>query len=277
MTLPPTHPHAGIPRADRSSPRRSGRVMTRAIWAPGRMTRCDRQRADGSLAGLYARLLAGCQEVNWSGDPDKNGPPGWVYDAASDEPISVQESLVSTDGQPGDPRASLPAAIEAVAGGGDLETILDGVLRVASNALRPTIGAICISDPDRPGLQVVASHGMDASAISRLADEVADPAHPFTAAALTRVSTFDREAAAPGRVLVRGGVSAARRVESWRGRPARVDRAGLADAAGPRRCRARDAGRDRVAGWRWRSTGPGWRRPPRSDPNGSSGWRTRIR
>jgi diguanylate cyclase (GGDEF)-like protein len=110
---------------------------------------------------------------------------------------SVQESLVSTDGQPGDPRASLPAAIEAVAGGGDLEAILDGILTAASNALRPAIGAICISDPDRPGLQVVASRGMDASAISRLADEVRDPAHPFSAAALTRVSTFDREAAAP--------------------------------------------------------------------------------
>jgi diguanylate cyclase (GGDEF)-like protein len=104
---------------------------------------------------------------------------------------------VSTDGQPGDPRASLPAAIKAVAGGGDLESILDAVLAVASGALRPAMGAVCISDPDRPGLQVVASHGMDASAISRLADEVADPAHPFSAAALTRLSTFDREGAGP--------------------------------------------------------------------------------
>ncbi len=91
-----------------------------------------------------------------------------MYDAASDEPISLQESPVSTDGQPGDPRASLPAAIEAVARGGDLEAILDGVLTAAANALHPAMGAICISDPDRPGLQVVAAHGWTTSAISRL-------------------------------------------------------------------------------------------------------------
>ena len=56
------------------------------------------------------------------------------------------------------------------------------------------MGAIFISDPDRPGLQLVASHGMDAAASARLAAEVADPAHPFSAATLTRVATFDREA-----------------------------------------------------------------------------------
>jgi len=104
---------------------------------------------------------------------------------------------VSTDGQPSDPRTSLPGAIGAVAGSGELETVLDGVLAAGVAAVRPAMGAIFISDPDRPGLQLVASHGMDDGAIARLAGEVADPAHPFSAAATSRVATFDREATMP--------------------------------------------------------------------------------
>jgi diguanylate cyclase (GGDEF)-like protein len=101
---------------------------------------------------------------------------------------------VPTDGQPSDPRASLAAAIEAVAGRGDLETALAGVLAATAAALRPTMGAIFMSDPDRPGLQLVASHGLDGAAEARLATEVLDPGDPFTAAAQGRVVTFDREA-----------------------------------------------------------------------------------
>ena len=104
---------------------------------------------------------------------------------------------MSTDDQPRDPRTSLPGAIEAVAGRGELEAILDGVLGAAVAALRPVIGAIFISDPDRPGLQLVASHGLDDLASARLAGEVADPAHPFSVASSSRVATFDREAAMP--------------------------------------------------------------------------------
>lgn len=104
---------------------------------------------------------------------------------------------MSTDGQPSDPRTSLPGAIEALAGGGELEAVLDGLLAASVAALRPAMGAIFISDPDRPGLQLVATNGMDDLSTARLAGEVADPAHPFTAAATTRVATFDREAAMP--------------------------------------------------------------------------------
>ena len=104
---------------------------------------------------------------------------------------------MSTDDQPSDPRTSLPGAIDAVAGRGELEAILDGVLGAAVAALRPMIGAIFISDPDRPGLQLVASHGLDDLASARLAGEVADPAHPFSVASSSRAATFDREAAMP--------------------------------------------------------------------------------
>jgi len=102
---------------------------------------------------------------------------------------------VSTDRPSSDPRAALTGAIDAVARSADLEAALDGVLAAASEALRPAIGAVLISDPDRPGLQLAASSGMDDAASARLARAVADPADPFTTAATTRVATFDREGA----------------------------------------------------------------------------------
>ena len=101
---------------------------------------------------------------------------------------------MSTDAQPSDPRASLAGAIEAVSRGADLEASLDGLLATAAAALHPTLGAIFISDPDRPGLQLVASYGLDDAATALLVAQVVDPADPFAAAAQTRVATFDREA-----------------------------------------------------------------------------------
>jgi diguanylate cyclase (GGDEF)-like protein len=117
-----------------------------------------------------------------------------VYDAAADDLVRVQEPLVPTDGPPTDPRASLAHAIEAVARGGDLDVVLRGVLATAADTLGATIGAVFVSDPDRPGLQLVATHGMDEIATARLASEVTDPASPFSIAALGRTATFDREA-----------------------------------------------------------------------------------
>ena len=102
-----------------------------------------------------------------------------------------------TDGQPSDPRASLAAAIEAVAGRGDLEATLADVLAAAAAALRPAMGAIFLSDPDRPGLQLVATHGLDEAAIARLATDVTDAGDSFTAAAQGRDVTFDRQATMP--------------------------------------------------------------------------------
>ena len=101
---------------------------------------------------------------------------------------------VSTDGPSRDSRASLIAAIEGIARAGDLETALNAVLASVVQALGPTMGAVLVQDPDRPGLQPAASHGFDAGAIAQLADDVTDPAHPFAAAALGRIATFDREA-----------------------------------------------------------------------------------
>jgi len=117
-----------------------------------------------------------------------------VYDAASDNLKCVQECLVPTDGQTSDPRASLAPAIEAVSAAGTLEAMLEGVLAAAVAGLTPSMGAIFVSDPDRPGLQLVASHGMDQDATTALSSAVNDPADPCTTAAVTRIATFDREA-----------------------------------------------------------------------------------
>jgi len=106
---------------------------------------------------------------------------------------------VPSDRPSPDPRASLAAAIAAVAAADDLDRALDAVLAAAEDALRPTMAAIFIADPDQAGsgLQLAASRGMDDAARERLAAEVSDPGHPFTAAALGRLATFDREAALP--------------------------------------------------------------------------------
>ncbi len=101
------------------------------------------------------------------------------------------------DGSSLDPRACLPAAIDAVASADDLDSSLEALLAVADLALQPAMAAIFISDPDRAALQLAASHGMDDEARERLAIEVEDPSHPFTAAAMGRIATFDREAALP--------------------------------------------------------------------------------
>ncbi len=121
-------------------------------------------------------------------------PMAEVYDARPEGSSRLQEASVSTDGPSRDPSRSLIAAIDGVAHAGDVETALDAVLSAAVSALGPTIGAILVQDPDRPGLQPVATHGFDTAAAARLAEDVTDPAHPFAEAALGRSPTFDREA-----------------------------------------------------------------------------------
>ena len=98
------------------------------------------------------------------------------------------------DGLSTDPRALLSSAIQAVAGGAELDAALTGVLQSAVVGLGPVMAAIFLSDPDRPGLEMGASHGMDAAGAARLSAEVADPGHPLNEAATARVVTFDHEA-----------------------------------------------------------------------------------
>ena len=92
---------------------------------------------------------------------------------------------MSTDDQPSDPRTSLPGAIDALARGGELETVLGGVLAAGAAALHPVMGAIFISDPDRPGLAVASGdsgHGFKFAPVlgGVIADAIEDKPSRFT-------------------------------------------------------------------------------------------------
>jgi diguanylate cyclase (GGDEF)-like protein len=109
---------------------------------------------------------------------------------------------VSTNGSISDSLTALVEAIEAVATAADLEPALDAVL-AAATGLSPTMAAVLVQDPDRPGLQVAASMGFDDAAKTRLGEDAADPANPFSEAAAGRTASFDREATmADGSIFV---------------------------------------------------------------------------
>jgi diguanylate cyclase (GGDEF)-like protein len=112
-------------------------------------------------------------------------------------PRRVQESNpVSSAGPSRDPRATLPTAISAVAEASNLDGALRAIIEAGAEALEATSGAVVLADPDRPGLQLAASVGIDAAGASALAADLEDAGHPFASVVETRVATFDREALA---------------------------------------------------------------------------------
>jgi diguanylate cyclase (GGDEF)-like protein len=103
---------------------------------------------------------------------------------------------VASAGPSRDPSSSLAAAINAVATAADVDAALRSVLDAAIAEMDAATGAIFLTDPDRPGLQLAASAGIDADGAVALAQAAQDPSHPFATAAGTRVASFDREALA---------------------------------------------------------------------------------
>lgn len=100
---------------------------------------------------------------------------------------------MASDPPSSDPRSALPAAIMAVATAGDLDGALRAVVEAGATALGAASGAVLLADPDRPGLQLAASFGLDDAATTTLEQDAQDPANPFAMAAATRVPSFDRE------------------------------------------------------------------------------------
>jgi diguanylate cyclase (GGDEF)-like protein len=94
-----------------------------------------------------------------------------------------------------DPRSHLPAAIAAAAAGDDLDSSLQAILDAGVAALSPAAAAIFLSDPDRPGLTLAASHAIPRG--SSLETDAQDPGHAFSEAAAGRAALFDVEGAAP--------------------------------------------------------------------------------
>ena len=83
-----------------------------------------------------------------------------------------------------DPRTHLPAAIAAAAASDDSDTALEAILAAGVAAFSPTAAAIFLSDPDRPGLALAASHGIEEG--SPLIADAQDPDHLFSEAATGR-------------------------------------------------------------------------------------------
>ena len=104
---------------------------------------------------------------------------------------------MTNDGQSSDPRACLPAAVAAVSNGADLDAQLAGVLDAVATGLAAAMGAVFIADPDRAGLVLAQTSGMDAASDAFLSDAVTDPTHPFAEAARERIAVFGREGATP--------------------------------------------------------------------------------
>jgi diguanylate cyclase (GGDEF)-like protein len=98
---------------------------------------------------------------------------------------------VASDGASRDPRTQLPAAIEA-ATAANLDAALGGILAVGVAALGPLTAAILLADPDRPGLQLAASVGLDEEGAAALAESAQAADHPFSAAVANRTAEFDR-------------------------------------------------------------------------------------
>jgi diguanylate cyclase (GGDEF)-like protein len=101
---------------------------------------------------------------------------------------------VASDGPSSDHRSTLPTAITAVATAVNLDAALRAILEAGTQSLGAVSAAIMLADPDRPGLQLAAATGLDATAATALTEAAGDPGHPFATVAATRVPSFYREA-----------------------------------------------------------------------------------
>ena len=107
---------------------------------------------------------------------------------------------MASDAPTRDPRTDLPAAIEA-ATAEDLDAALTGILAAGVAALGPTTAAIFLVDPDRPGLQVAATIGLDddmAAALTEAAQSARTSTRSSPRAAGLRTTT-----SRPGRTAPR--------------------------------------------------------------------------
>jgi diguanylate cyclase (GGDEF)-like protein len=79
--------------------------------------------------------------------------------------------------------ATLATSAAALAHAGGLDQTLSALLGAAAEATGALVGAVFLEDPDRPGLQLMASVGMTAEADQAFAQAVADESHPVAVAA----------------------------------------------------------------------------------------------
>jgi diguanylate cyclase (GGDEF)-like protein len=110
---------------------------------------------------------------------------------------------VASDAPTRDPRTDLPAAIEA-ATAEDLDTALTGILAAGVAALGPTTAAIFLVDPDRPGLQVAATIGLDDDMAAALTEAAQNGANQYAVAAAGGGAAYDDQSPGPDGTAVIG-------------------------------------------------------------------------
>lgn len=102
---------------------------------------------------------------------------------------------MTTPGASRDPRASLSAAIAAAAAGDDPDRTLQRVLDAAIAGLGASMGAVFLTDPDRPGLTLVAASGLPPAL--DLSRDVQEAGHPFGRVVTERQPIWDLAAVTP--------------------------------------------------------------------------------
>ncbi len=96
------------------------------------------------------------------------------------------------------PLAVLSAGAAALARAADLDTALAVIVQAGATAVGAPVAAVFGHDPDRDGLEMLVTLGIDDAGATAIAAEVSgDPDHPIRRAALDRTGSLGRDGTAP--------------------------------------------------------------------------------
>lgn len=104
---------------------------------------------------------------------------------------------------------ALASGVSALARGADLDEALEALVGAAAAAVGAASAAISLQDPDRPAAELTFTVGLDDAGQASLADAVASPDHPLTAAARDRAEVTGVDGAAFPLIVGRGGIEQA--------------------------------------------------------------------
>ncbi|HET9347402.1 MAG TPA: GGDEF domain-containing protein, partial [Candidatus Limnocylindrales bacterium] len=100
----------------------------------------------------------------------------------------------------------IASGAEALARGADLDQALEALVGAAAAAVGADSAAISLQDPDRPAAELTFTIGLDEAGQAALAEGVAAPDHPLTAAARDRVEVAGADGVAYPLIVGRGGI-----------------------------------------------------------------------
>jgi diguanylate cyclase (GGDEF)-like protein len=119
----------------------------------------------------------------------------------------IQESDVADDDtRRPDPLTALAAGAGALARADDLDAALESLVGAAAAAVGADSAAISLQDPDRPEPELTFTVGLDETGQAALAEAVAAPDHPLTAAARDRAEAEGSDGVAYPLTVGRGGI-----------------------------------------------------------------------